>query len=57
VHIPSLHASLIVRAYPQQQEILDAGGIFEGASIVAGSYRGHQVVGQAYVEQIGNWQP
>ena len=57
VHIPSLTASLIVRAYPQQQEILDAGGIFEGASAVAGSYRGHLVVGQAYVEQIGNWQP
>jgi predicted secreted hydrolase len=57
VLIPSLHASLVVRAYPQQQEILDAGGIFEGASAVAGSYRGRPVVGQAYVVQIGNWQP
>jgi len=33
VQIPSLNASLLVRADPQQQEILDAGGIFEGAAL------------------------
>jgi predicted secreted hydrolase len=57
VRIPSLNASLIVRAHPQQQEVLDAGGIFEGASTVAGTSGGHVVTGQAYAEQLGDWQP
>jgi hypothetical protein len=30
-------------------------GINEAASIVAGSYQGQPVIGNAYVEQLGIW--
>jgi predicted secreted hydrolase len=56
VNIPALDASLTVVAQPQGQELQGAfGGVYEGASSVAGRYRGKLVTGQAFVEQNGNW--
>ena len=55
VHIPAEHATLTVDAGPLNQEIQTNGGIFEGASSVAGTYQGEQVTGHTYVEQFGNW--
>jgi hypothetical protein len=57
VDIPSLGAHLKVVASPRLQEIQDLGGIFEGDSDVTGSYQGSPIVGKAYVEQLGDWQP
>lgn len=56
VIIPALSASLTVVAQPQAQERVGTfGGTYEGASSVAGRYRGKRVTGVAYVEQNGNW--
>jgi predicted secreted hydrolase len=59
VEIPSLHARLIVTARPVLQEIQYGSplspGINEADSAVRGTDLGHQVTGQAYVEQLGTW--
>lgn len=57
VEIPALGARLTVVAWPRGQEVFDpaSGGIFEGAAVVSGWYRGTPVGGQAYVEQLGDW--
>jgi predicted secreted hydrolase len=59
VEIPSLHARLTVTARPVLQEIQYglplSPGINEADSAVRGTYLGHQVTGQAYVEQLGIW--
>ena len=58
VGIPGLKAKLTVTANsPRLQEIQDAGGIFEGAGSVTGTYQGRHITGQAEVEQLGNWHP
>jgi len=58
VDIPSTGARLTVIASPKLQEVQApvAGGIFEGDSTVTGLDNGRPVTGQAYAEQIGNWQ-
>ena len=59
VEIPSLNTRLTVTATPTLQEIQAhapfSPGINEAASIVAGSYEGQPVAGNAYVEQLGIW--
>lgn len=59
VEIPSLHARLTVTARPVLQEIQYGSpispGIDEADSAVRGTYLGHPVTGQAYVEQLGIW--
>lgn len=57
VRIPALAATLQVSASPRLQEIQDDGGIYEGDSAITGSFEGSPVTGQAYVEQLGDWQP
>jgi predicted secreted hydrolase len=60
VRIPSLHATLTVKARPTLQEIVIAGsgpssGTNEAAASVAGTYQGKPITGKAYVEQFGSW--
>ena len=56
VRIPQLNASLSVTPQPLRQEIVTAGigALYEGASVVAGTYRGMPVMGTATVEQLGS---
>lgn len=59
VEIPSLDARLTVTGTPVLQEIVAGSpltpGINEADASVTGTYLGHPVTGQAYVEQFGHW--
>jgi predicted secreted hydrolase len=55
VRIPDLHTTLKVSAAPPRQEVQTDGGIFEGDSTVTGTVDGKPTIGQAYVEQLGDW--
>lgn len=54
--IPSRDTQLTVTATVVEQEVEGLGtSTFEGAATFSGVYRGAQVNGRTYVEQLGNW--
>lgn len=58
VRIPSFDTVLTVATVTQAQELPSPPGrpsIYEGAARFTGTYRGVDVVGDIYVEHVGNW--